>query len=142
MTEDEKEALKNFIDSLYHVPLSQEINSWKERALKAEEHLLNIKNALALAKNVNFTFPYMYDTIAKLVFRWNESENLRNQLTEIDMLLCKVKNLMGPSTLEKLERLVFWHKNLEERNLNLNEQVTEMKKYLLKLSEDLHEKSL
>tara|TARA_R110000868_G_scaffold101983_1_gene280810 strand:+ start:723 stop:1139 length:417 start_codon:yes stop_codon:yes gene_type:complete len=138
MTEDEKDAIKAFIDSLHPVSSDQ----WKERALVAEKHLFDLKNTVNVGKGFQCSVSNLHDNVAKLVFRWNESESLRNQLTEIDRKLNDVVYLMGSTPLERVERLVLWNKNIDSRNTELNKQVTELKSYFLNLSEEFVRKSL
>jgi hypothetical protein len=138
MTEEEKEAIKTFIDSMH--PVSSD--SWKERALVAESILYNLKNTINVGKGMNCFVSNMHDQVAKLVFRWNESEALRNQISEVDKKLNEVSFLMGSNPVERVQRLVDSIKNLDSRNTKLNAEVTEFKKYFLNLSEEFVRKSL
>ena len=73
MTEDEKTAIKTFIDSMHPVSSDQ----WKERALKAEKLLNDLKNTINIGKGIQCSVSNMHDNVAKLVFRWNETPDSR-----------------------------------------------------------------
>lgn len=139
MTEEEKQKLIDFINILS--PSNQD--SWKDRAIRAEETILKIKNTIAIAKNLKISYPMMHDAIAQLVFRWNESEALREQISEIDKRLNNHTNwITARNTLEKIEHILKHIGDLNNRNNELNKQVTDYKRYCFELSEELVRKSL
>ena len=138
MTEDEKEAIKGFIDSMHPVSSDQ----WKERALVAEKLLNDLKNTINIGKGIQCCVSNMHDNVAKLVFRWNESEALRTQLSEIDRKLNEVTYVTGKNPVDKIDNLIYIHRNTANDYTKASKELSEYKKYFLNLSEEFVRKSL